>query len=161
MANYQFGRWLDGWARDDRRARGGHRYLSQSCNAKQQPAANHTGCHADIHGYPVIRPGFPTVPGVQGVPIISFLDTLWNGWLIERLVCGNNGCFVSERERRSNRLNPACARLLFAPASATQRIGSNGDAKTTKPTCYCAYSSSSLMSISPYLQGRGKEKKLS
>ena len=81
------------------RARGGgHRYLSQSCNAKQQPAANHTGCHADIHGYPVIRPGFPTVPGVQGVPIISFLDTLWNGWLIERLVCGNNGCFVSERE---------------------------------------------------------------
>ena len=104
------------------RARGGgHRYLSQSCNAKQQPAANHTGCHADIHGYPVIRPGFPTVPGVQGVPIISFLDTLWNGWLIERLVCGNNGCFVSERERRSNRLNPACACLLFAPASAAQR----------------------------------------
>ena len=73
MANYQFGRWLDGWARDDRRARGGgHRYLSQSCNAKQQPAANHTGCHADIPGYPVIPPGFPTVPGHPGVPEFEY-----------------------------------------------------------------------------------------
>ena len=53
-------------------ARGGHRYLSQSCNAKQQPAANHTGCHADIHGYPVIPPGFPTVPGHPGVPEFEY-----------------------------------------------------------------------------------------
>ena len=78
--------------------------------------------------------GFLQCLDTQGSLNLSTFTTLWNGWLIERLVCGNNGCFVSERERRSNRLNPACARLLFAPASATQRKDrTNGDAKTTKP----------------------------